>query len=229
MMRVSITQLVVKTLVTMVVFALVLFLPAGTLAWPAGWTFFLLMFGFSIAISLWLLRFNPDLLAERLTGIGRPDQKAWDKVFIAILFVAFFIWMIVMALDAERFRWSEVPPWLKVVGALLLLGSFYIFYLTFRENSYLSPAVRVQTERAQTVVSTGPYRYVRHPMYAGFIFFALGTALLLGSWYGLLGGLVLIGMVAWRAVHEERVLRDELEGYSSYMRQVRYRLIPYLW
>jgi len=213
----------------MVVFALVLFLPAGTLAWPAGWTFFLLMFGFTIAISLWLLRFNPDLLAERLTGIGRPDQKAWDKVFIAILFVAFFIWMIVMAWDAERFRWSEVPPWLQVVGALLLLGSFYIFYLTFRENSYLSPAVRVQTERAQKVVSTGPYRYVRHPMYAGFIFFALGTALLLGSWYGLLGGLFLIGMVAWRAVQEEQVLRDELEGYSSYMRQVKYRLIPYLW
>ena len=228
-MRVGITQLVVKTLATMVVFALVLFLPAGTLAWPAGWAFFLLMFGFTIAISLWLLRFNPDLLAERLTGIGRPDQKAWDKVFIAILFVAFFIWMIVMAWDAERFRWSEVPPWLQVVGALLLLGSFYIFYLTFRENSYLSPAVRVQTERAQKVVSTGPYRYVRHPMYAGFIFFALGTALLLGSWYGLLGGLFLIGMVAWRAVQEERVLRDELEGYSSYMRQVKYRLIPYLW
>lgn len=228
-MRVNVTQLVVRTAGMMVVFAMALFLPAGTLAWPAGWAFFLLMFGFANAMSLWLLRFNPDLLAERLTGIGRPDQKTWDKVFLALMGVAFFAWLAVMALDAVRFRWSQVPPWLQGIGALLLLGSFYIFYLTFRENSYLSPAVRVQTERAQTVVSTGPYRCVRHPMYGGFVLFTFGTTLLLGSWYGLLGGLVLIGMVAWRAVQEERVLRKELEGYSAYMTRVRYRFIPYLW
>jgi len=213
----------------MMVFIMALFLPAGTSAWTAGWIFFLLMFGFSIAISLWLLRFNPDLLAERLTGIGKPDQKTWDKVFLAFMGIAFFAWVIVMGLDAVRFRWSHVPRWLQVIGALLMLGSFYIFYLTFRENSYLSPAVRIQTERAQTVVSTGPYLYIRHPLYTGFILYAFGTALLLGSWYGLLGSLVLIGMVAWRAVHEERVLREELEGYSTYMKRVRYRFIPYLW
>jgi protein-S-isoprenylcysteine O-methyltransferase Ste14 len=228
-MRVNVTQLVVRTAGMMVVFAMALFLPAGTLAWPAGWAFFLLMFGFANAMSLWLLRFNPDLLAERLTGIGRPDQKTWDKVFLALMGVAFFAWLAVMALDAVRFRWSQVPPWLQGIGALLLLGSFYIFYLTFRENSYLSPAVRVQTERAQTVVSTGPYRCVRHPMYGGFVLFTVGTTLLLGSWYGLLGSLLLIGMVAWRAVQEERVLRKELEGYSVYMTRVRYRFVPYLW
>ena len=140
-----------------------------------------------------------------------------------------FGWLAVMGLDAVRFRSSLVPPRLQAIGTLLLLGSFYIFYLTFRENTYLSPAVRVQTERGQTVVNTGPYRCVRHPMYSGFILFALGTALLLGSWYGLLGGLILIGMVAWRAVQEERVLREELHGYSVYMRRVRYRFIPHVW
>ena len=228
-MRVNVTQLIVRTAGMMVVFAMALFLPAGTLAWPAGWVFFLLMFGFANAMSLWLLRFNPDLLAERLTGIGRPDQKTWDKVFLALMGVAFLAWLAVMALDAVRFRWSHVPTWLQGIGALLLLGSFYIFYLTCRENSYLSPAVRVQTERAQTVVSTGPYRYVRHPMYGGFVLFTFGTTLLLGSWYGLLGSLLLIGMVAWRAVQEERVLREELEGYSAYMTRVRYRFVPYLW
>lgn len=228
-MGVNVTQLVVRTAGVMVVFAVALFLPAGTLAWPAGWAFFLLMFGFANAMSLWLLRFNPDLLAERMTGIGHPNQKTWDKVFLAVMSLAFFAWLALMALDAVRFRWSQVPPWLQGLGALLLLGSFYIFYLTFRENSYLSPAVRVQTERAQTVVSTGPYQYVRHPMYAAFVLFALSRALLLGSWYGVLGGLVLIGMVAWRAVQEERVLREELEGYSAYMTRVRYRCIPYLW
>lgn len=93
----------------MAVFAMALFLPAGTLAWPAGWTFFLLMFGFANGMGLWLLRFNPDLLAERLTGIGRPDQKTWDKVFLALMGVAFFAWLVVMALDAMRFRWSRRP------------------------------------------------------------------------------------------------------------------------
>ena len=111
----------------------------------------------------------------------------------------------------------------------MLLGSFYLFYLVFRANPYLSPAIRVQTERAQTVVSTGPYGYVRHPMYAAFVLYALGTTLLLGSCYGLLGGLLLIAMVAWRAVREERALRDELPGYRAYMTRVRYRFVPYVW
>jgi protein-S-isoprenylcysteine O-methyltransferase Ste14 len=228
-MRVKINSLVRSIVGMAVVFGLALFLPAGTLAWPAGWAFLGLMFGFTIAESLWLLRFNPDLLAERLTGIGRPDQKSWDKVLLALTACVFFAWLAVMALDAVRFRWSRMPPWLQGLGVLLLLSSFLLFYLTFRENAYLSPAVRIQRERGQTVVSTGPYRHVRHPMYAGFALYALGTALLLGSWYGLLGTLLLIGMVAWRAVLEERVLQEELEGYDAYMERVKYRLLPYVW
>jgi protein-S-isoprenylcysteine O-methyltransferase Ste14 len=187
------------------------------------------MFGFSVALSLWLLRFNPDLLAERISGIGKPDQKTWDKVLLAITAVIFCTWLALMGLDAVRFHWSHMPLWLQVIGALLLLCSFYVFYLTFRENPYLSPAVRIQRERAQRVVSTGPYGYVRHPMYAGFILFAFGTALLLGSWYGVAGALLLIGIVARRAVLEERVLREELEGYCAYMARVRYRFVPRLW
>ena len=228
-MGVQVGQLAARIAGMAVVFAVALFLPAGTLAWPAAWAFLALFFGFVVALSLWLLRFNPELLAERLTGIGRSDQKTWDKVFLVITAVAFFAWLVVMALDAVRFRWSPMPPGLQGLGTVLLLGSFYIFYLTFRENTFLSPAVRIQTERAQTVVSTGPYRYVRHPMYAGFALFSLGTALLLGSWNGVFGGLLLIGMVAWRAVREEWVLQEELEGYSAYMTRVRYRFIPYFW
>ncbi len=228
-MVVSGRQLAIQIAGMAVVFTGTLFFPAGTLAWPAAWAFLALMFGFTVALSLWLLRFNPDLLAERLTGIGKPDQKGWDKVLLLITAVAFFGWLVLMALDAVRFRWSKVPVWLQALGTLLLLCSFYVFYLTFRENPFLSPAVRIQTERAQTVVSSGPYRYVRHPMYAGFLLFAFGTALLLGSWWGLLGALLLIGIVARRAVLEERALRDELEGYSVYLTRVRYRLLPYFW
>ena len=110
-----------------------------------------------------------------------------------------------------------------------MLASFYIFYLTFRENTYLSPAVRIQTDRGQTVVNTCPYRHVRHPLYAGFMLFTVGTALLLGSAYGLIGAVVLNALIAWRAVHEEQVLQRELAGYGEYMTTVKYRFIPYVW
>ncbi|MBV9690930.1 MAG: isoprenylcysteine carboxylmethyltransferase family protein [Ktedonobacteraceae bacterium] len=228
-MTVNLKLLTAEIVGTFVVFALVQFLAAGTIVWPAGWAFLILFFGFTITLSRWLLRHNPGLLTERMTGIGKPDQKTWDKVFYLIVTVIFLAWLVLMPFDAVRFHWSQMPGWLQVVGALLLLCSFYLFFLTFQENPYLSPAVRVQTEREQTVVSTGPYHYVRHPMYGTFIIFMVGTTLLLGSWYGLFLGLILVVAIALRAVLEERTLRAELSGYDEYMAQVKYRLIPYVW
>jgi protein-S-isoprenylcysteine O-methyltransferase Ste14 len=212
-----------------VVFALTLFLAAGTVVWPAGWAFLVLFFGFIIALSRWLLRHNPGLLKERMTGIGKPGQPTWDKVFFVILELFFLAWLVLMPLDAVRFRWSRMPGWLQVIGAILLLGSFYLFFLTFRENPYLSPAVRVQTERGQKVISAGPYRYLRHPMYAAVIPFITGATLLLGSWCGLLMGLIFVVGIGFRAVQEERMLRGELPGYEEYMAKVKYRIIPYVW
>jgi len=211
------------------VFALALFLAAGTVAWPAGWTFLGLLFGFAVATSWWLLRHSPGLLAERITGIGKPGQPTWDKVFFAVIELLFVAWLVLMAFDAVRFHWSQMSGWLQVAGAVPLIGSFYLFFLTFRENPYLSPAVRVQAERGHRVICTGPYRYVRHPMYAGVIPFIVGTTLLLGSWYGLLFGLILVAAIVFRAVKEERILRVELPGYDAYMTQVKYRFIPYVW
>lgn len=209
-------------------FALPLFLAAGTIAWPAGWIFLVLYFSFALAITLWLFRYNPSLLKERMT-VTRPDQKAWDKVWLVLMYVILIIWLVLMPLDAVRFHWSQMPLFLQVAGTIILLCSFFLFFITFRENSYLSPMVRVQRDRGQTVVSTGPYHYVRHPMYAAALLFLLGTTLLLGSWYGLLWGLILVGMIAGRAILEERTLQKELEGYDAYMAQVKYRLIPYIW
>ena len=157
--------------------------------------------------------------------MNRPGIKS----FWSVCEVFLLAWLVVMGLDAVRFRWSQMPAWLQVAGAILLLGSFYLFFLTFRENPYASPAVRVQTERGQTVISTGPYHYVRHPMYAAGIPFVAGTALLLGSWYGLLMGLIFVFGLAFRAVQEERLLRAELPGYDEYMAQVKYRFIPHVW
>jgi len=227
--RVDLGRLVLQTAVMMLVIALALFLPAGTFAWPEGWIFFGLMFGLSAGESFWLIRHDPELMNERMSGVGRKDQEKWDKVLLAIVGIAYFAWLALMGLDAVRFRWSHVPPALRAIGGLAFVDSFWLFHATFRENAFLSPAVRVQTDRGQTVVSTGPYARVRHPMYAAFVVFVLGAALLLGSWWGVAGGFVLIGLVARRAVLEERVLRERLAGYDEYMRRVRYRFVPGVW
>ncbi len=221
--------LLVEFIALFAVFALILFLAAGTVFWLAGWVYLAMFFAGDGALALWLLKHDPGLLKERMSGFGKPGEPVWDKVFFILLQVFFVAWMVLMPLDAVRFRWSHMPGWLQAAGAILLLVSFYLFFLPFRENPYLSPVVRVQAERGQQVITTGPYRYVRHPLYAAVIPFALGTALLLGSWYGVLLGLALEAGLAYRAVREERVLCAELPGYAEYMARVKYRLIPYVW
>jgi protein-S-isoprenylcysteine O-methyltransferase Ste14 len=220
--------LVGQTLLLFVIFALALFLPAGTLSWPAAWIFLLLFFGFFLTVNIWLFRHNPGLLQER-SHLGTSDQKGWDKLLFPLLILFPFAWLIFMGLDVVRFHQPLLPVWLQALGAGMLLASFYLFFQTFRENTYLSTVVRIQKERGHSVISTGPYHYVRHPMYAGILVFMLGTSLLLGSWHGALFGLILVLLVARRAVLEERTLREELPGYPAYMAQVKFRLIPYIW
>jgi protein-S-isoprenylcysteine O-methyltransferase Ste14 len=228
-MHVNVKLLAVQTVGIFLVFTLALFLPAGTITWIAGWVFLVMFFGFFLAVNVWLFRHNPGLLQERTRFLGTSDQRGWDKFLFPLLEAACFAWLILMALDAVRFHWSRVPVWLQWVGAIVLLCSFYLLFLTFEENSYLSPVVRLQKDRGQMVISTGPYHYVRHPMYSAIVVFVVGTALLLGSWYGVLFGLIIAAILARRAVLEERTLRQELAGYAAYMTQVRYRLIPYVW
>lgn len=227
-MHINLKRFTLQSLLLFFLLALALFLPAGTLAWPTGWFYLILFYGFFLSVNAWLFRYNPELLQERLS-LSTPDQKGWDKIIFPLFLVFPFAWLAFISFDAVRSHWSPVPVGLQVPGALILLSSFYIFFLTFRENSYLSTVVRIQEERGHQVVSTGPYHYVRHPMYAGFLLFMTGTPLLLGSWYGVLLGLIFTALLARRAVLEERTLKQELRGYADYMSQVKYRLIPYLW
>lgn len=208
--------------------ALPLFLAAGTLAWSAGWIDLILLYGWLFIGILLLLKYNPGLLAERM-NVSPANQKTWDRVFILLFYVFFFVWLVLMPLDAVRFHWSWMPLWLQVVGAVAMVVSFILMSLVFRENSYLSATVRVQEERGHAVITTGPYHYVRHPMYAGGLFLFLGTPLLLGSWYGFLLILLFLPAFLVRAVLEERTLLRELPGYDAYMTHVKYRLIPYVW
>ncbi len=227
-MQIDLKQLAAQSLVLFVSLALALFLPAGTITWLTGWIYLVLFFGFFLGTNAWLFRHNPALLQERMR-LSRPDQQRWDKLLFPLLLVLPFAWLIFISLDAVRFHWSPVSIWLQGIGAVILLCSFYLFFLTFRENSYLSTVVRVQEERGHTVVSTGPYRYVRHPLYTAFLLFMVGTPLLLGSWYGVLLGLAFMIVLARRAVLEEHTLQRGLRGYVDYMTKVKYRFIPYVW
>jgi len=206
-----------------------LFAPAGTLEWPAAWAFLAILAGASAVIEVMLVRHDPALLAERLRPPIQHGQKGWDKAWIAAFVPLFLAWLPLMALDAVRFGWSHVPVWLQGVGAGAVVACFYISYRAYRENTFLAAVVKLQADRGQHVVSTGPYAHVRHPLYAAAVLFLVGTALLLGSWYGLGGAVVLIAALALRAVLEERMLAAELPGYADYMHKVKYRLVPGVW
>jgi protein-S-isoprenylcysteine O-methyltransferase Ste14 len=224
----NIRLLMAQFAITFLVYALPLFLPAGIHAWLGAWIFLALWFGSWFFIQVWLFRQDPDLFWER-TRIHTSDQKGLDRLIYPLLHVSMFLWLLFTAYDAARFHWSPVPIWLQGFGAIILICSFFLYFLTFRENTFLSALVRVQQDRGQKVITTGPYHYVRHPMYAATFIFAIGTPLLLGAWLGILAGPILTVLLAWRAVLEERTLKDELPGYCEYMTLVKYRLIPFVW
>jgi len=222
-------QLVSRTVFYLVFLGILLFGAAGTLAWPAGWIYLALTGIVSVGGGLWLGRHDPALLAERLKPMIQREQKPWDKLFMTILLPLWVGWLVLMGLDAGRFHWSQVPLIVQIAGVGLIGIGCYLIYLTFKANSYAAPVVKIQKERGHRVVTTGPYAYVRHPMYAGALGLVLGAPLLLGSWWGLAGAALLILVMAMRAVLEERALKAELDGYADYAQRVRYRLVPYLW
>lgn len=222
-------KLVSRTSLYIVFLALILFVSAGTLAWPAAWIYLALSAIVSIGGGLWLGRHDPALLAERLKPVIQRDQKGWDKLFMLIMMMLWVGWLVLMGLDAGRYHWSHVPLLIQIASVGLIGLGCYLVGLTFKANSYAAPVVRIQKERGHRVVTDGPYAYVRHPMYAGALLFVVGAPLLLGSWWGLAGAAALVLAIAIRAVLEERALQAELEGYADYAKRVRYRLVPYLW
>jgi protein-S-isoprenylcysteine O-methyltransferase Ste14 len=219
----------IRTVLWLIIIAILLFVPAGTINWTGAWIFVIETSVISIVLAVWLARHDPELLKERMRSPIQKEQSVPDKIVTGLLLLFFFAWFAFMALDAVRFRWSTVPAWLQVPGALGVLIACYIGYLTLRENTFAALVVKVQKEREQKVVSTGPYRYVRHPMYAGMIFYLFGLPLLLGSCWGLLWGCGLLGLFSMRILIEEGTLKKGLPGYTDYAAQVRYRLVPGVW
>ncbi|MGB9456334.1 MAG: isoprenylcysteine carboxylmethyltransferase family protein [Bryobacteraceae bacterium] len=211
------------------IFSALLFGAAGTILWPAAWAYLILFFVGALWITVLLARHDPALLAERLRLPVQKDQPPWDKFFLLAMTVVWCCWLVLMGLDAVRFRWSVMPVWLQCAAGGLTVLSFRLVARIYRENPFLAAVVKIQTERGHRVISTGPYATVRHPLYAAILILLPANALLLGSWYGLAGSFVLSGGIVFRTAMEDRELQRGLEGYREYAARVRYRLIPFVW
>jgi len=205
-----------------------LFASAGTLHWPSAWVLLATSAALGPLCGWWLYRIDPALLAERLRPVIQRDQPAADKVFIIAFIAAILGWLIVIGFDRRSLA-SDVPLALQALGFVLYLACTMFTMWVFRENSFAAPVVKLQAERAQHVISTGPYAHVRHPMYTGMMLFFAGVPLLLGSWWGLALAPALALLLAVRIRIEERTLRAGLPGYSDYAARVRYRLLPGVW
>jgi protein-S-isoprenylcysteine O-methyltransferase Ste14 len=220
----------VFTFLFILVFPALILALSGDLFWPAGWIFCLWFVLLCFSTILYLYRKDPALLEERYKKPGTGNQEGWDRYVVYGLMIGFTLWIVIMPLDAKRFGWSPAfPLWLTTLGGAGLAGSFFLFFRSYTDNTFLSPLVRVQEERKQQVVSTGVYAFVRHPMYLGGILMFLGTPLLLGSYGVLLVGTALTILLMARIRKEEEMLERELGGYRDYMQNVSYRLIPFIW
>ena len=222
-------RLIVQTTLWIAAMGALLFVPAGTFAWPGAWVFLVELWVLGVAVGLWLLHHDPALLKERTGSFVQRDQPPVDKLIVVSLITLYVLWFVAMGLDRRYGWWSSVPMWLQALGAIGVFLSVYLGYLTFRANSFASPVVKIQTERAHSVITTGPYAYVRHPMYAGALFHFIGLPLLLGSRWGLAFLPIFIALFAIRIGIEERTLRIALKGYDDYAARVRYRIIPLIW
>jgi len=222
-------SLVIRTprtaLIAVSALAVLLLVPAGTLFYWQAWAFIVVFTVSTNAIGVYLLLNDPALLQRRLQ-FGPAAERGAQKIISSLSIVGFLGVMVFCALD-YRFGWSQVPPVVSVLGNVLVALGLFIDLLVFRENTFGASNIRV--EQGQTVVSTGPYAIMRHPMYAGVLVMAVGVPLALGSWWGLLLIGLLMSVLVWRILDEERVLKTELPGYTEYTQRVRYRLVPHVW
>ena len=220
---------IIQTLAMLVVLAAILLGAGGDWLWPQAWAFLGETGVLSLCISVWLAQHDPELLKARLTSTFKADQRPFDRAVIIAIGPLYLAWLALIGLDAERFQWSSAPLPAQIAGTALVGLGMVLAWETFRQNSFAAPQVRVQAERGQTVIDTGVYRYIRHPMYAGALLYIVGAPLVMGSLWGLVGSAVLAIGFAVRAVGEETVLKADLPGYVDYMQKTPWRLIPGVW
>lgn len=218
---------IVQVLVSVSIIGALLFLSAGRLDWLWAWLFLAGWLIFLLVSGVLMIRKGPDLLNER--GRWADNIKGWDKVLMTIYSLVLFTMPVIAGLDAVRFGWSAMPLALHMVGFVGFIPAMVMSLWAISANAYLATYVRIQDDRGHQVVTTGPYRYVRHPMYVGTILWGLCIPLFLGSWWALIPGGLIAAIFVIRTVLEDKTLREELPGYTEYAERVRYRLLLGVW
>ena len=216
-------EAIIKFTCGLLLVGLLIFWPAGTLAYTYGWLFAGLLFAPMLIAGFVMLFKAPELLRKRLDAKEKQSAQKGVLGFSGLMFIAGFI---VAGLDF-RYGWSEMPAWVIITASALFLLAYALYAEVLRENAYLSRTVKV--EQGQTVVDTGLYGIVRHPMYAATILLFLMIPLILGSWFGLIPFAFYPVIIVIRLKDEEELLTRELAGYEAYKQKVRYRLIPFIW
>jgi protein-S-isoprenylcysteine O-methyltransferase Ste14 len=224
-----ILNLLVQTIVWFGFMGAIIFFAAGTIDYAGGWLYLGEMIAASVVFGAHIMRVDPGLLKERLKPPVQKEQPLADKLVLIPILLFIFGGMAFMAADAARWRWSMMPPAVQWAGCGLLLVALSFIHWVMRTNSFAAPVVKIQKERGQAVITTGPYAIVRHPMYLGALFYMAATSLVLGSWWGLVTVPFLALLFGIRIGVEEQTLRMGLDGYDDYARRVRWRLIPFIW
>ncbi len=207
----------------------ILFAAAGTLDWGMAWAYVAVAYSSSIISRLFLRRIAPDMVAERSRAMDFKNARGWDKLFLPLLVIlAPPLLNLVAGLD-HRYSWSTIPFGLQLLGLVVAVCGGVVSMWAMAVNKFYSSVVRIQKDRGQVVVTSGPYHFIRHPGYASAIGSYLAIALMLGSWWALLVALFVIITFIVRTDSEDRLLQAELEGYREYASQVRYRLLPGIW
>jgi len=213
----------IKYMSGLVMMGLLLFIPAGTLAFGGGWRFIALLFVPMLILGITLLIKAPGLLAKRLSA---KEKQTAQKGIVAAAGMIFVLAFVLAGLDF-RYAWTNVPMWLIWLSSAVMLLSYGMYAEVMRENAYLSRTVEIQ--RGQRVIDTGLYAIVRHPMYTSTVLLFLSMPLVLGSWVSFCVMLLYPGVIVFRVINEEKVLEEGLEGYREYKSRVKYRLIPFIW
>ena len=223
----QIGRYIVREVMGLVVMGVALFWSAGRIDWWPAWAALAVMAVWSIATAVIILRFNPDLLAERMGP--RRGAKRWDIAIMSTLGLTQLARYIVAGLD-QRYGWTGGLPLAAQIGALVIsiLGYTLVVWAT-ASNAFFSQIVRIQAERNHTVATGGPYQYMRHPAYLGALAYELAVPILLASWWAFMISLLNAVLLIVRTTLEDRTLQAELTGYPDYARHVRYRLLPGIW
>jgi protein-S-isoprenylcysteine O-methyltransferase Ste14 len=224
--RTLLVKSLVRGVVELAILAGVLFGIAGRVDWPAAWLI-IVLFAWQV-LSGWLLfRHDPERFKERLTTASNVPR--WDLLIARGNRILEPIFLATAALDAGRFRWSDMPVVVQAIGTAAVVAAVGVVWWCAAVNHFLSTRSRIQSERGHTVVQHGPYRFVRHPLYASRIVLIIGTALTLGSWIALGPAVLIALLLVLRTSLEDRMLTTELAGYRKYTKHVPERLVPGLW